>query len=649
MNPLPALARLGFDTGRLGFTLRTCFAACLALLAAWALGLEHPQWSAMTVFASAQPARNMLLEKAFFRGVGTLAGTAVGVVLMLLSGGLPLPVMLGLALWVGLCAFAGNLLRGFVSYGALIAGFSAAMVVLLDIGHPDHVLLLAADRLLTVLTGIVTALVVGLLFAPKEGEDAVAGEARQLAIRVLRQLTSLLSGTRPGAEEQRQTLRQLALLDEALEPHGAGSLRSRRSARSIRSLISALVSALVWLRTAPETLRVEPVGKLLEQAAGALEGAAPVTEILPLLEQAADLASEHPPLRDAILRLEAAAKERIGVSDGEIRPARIEHPVILHRDWVGARQAALRAGGIMLGLGTLWVVTGWQAGALLLLGTSVMVTLFSTWENPALIMRKVLVGQACGALAALACRWLVWPHATSELELVLTLMPFIMLGALPMAHRRTMLGSIDYCMALLLLSQPALPLKGDLAGTVFTALAVVSAPLLTLIAFRTIFPTDARQRLQVLAGMMLRELQDLCSAPEAALRAATWRARLNHRLLRLVRLSQQAGERAGTQEDGGIAVFAVGMAVLRLRTMLAETDLAPATAHAIRLALARIANAAEQPGRAVQALDELASRLDEAGRGEPESLRAASRALAAQASFFQDQGGRPDAAAGAPG
>jgi hypothetical protein len=119
--------------------------------------------------------------------------------------------------------------------------------------------------------------------------------------------------------------------------------------------------------------------------------------------------------------------------------------------------------------------------------------------------------------------------------------------------------------------------------------------------------------------------------------------------MRLVRLTQQAGERAGTQEDGGIAVFAVGMAVLRLRAMLAETDLAPATAHAIRLALARIANAAEQPGRAVQALDELASRLDEAGRGEAESLRAASRALAAQASFFQDQGGRPDAAAGAPG
>jgi len=643
MNLVPALARLGFDAGRLRFTLRTCLAGCLALLIAWAIGLEHPQWAAMTVFAAAQPARNMLLEKAFFRGVGTLAGTAVGIVLMLLARGQPLPVMLGLALWVGVCAFAGNLLRGFVAYGALLAGYSAAMVVLLEIGRPDHILLLAADRLLTVLTGIATALLVSLLFAPKVAEDTVASGARLLATVVLRQLARLLAGSRPDAGEQRQVLRQLALLDEALEPHGAGSLRSRRSARSIRSLISALVSALVWLKSAPEMQPANDIAALLDQAADALEAAAPVAEMLPLLESAADLSGDHPALRDVILRLEAAAKERVGVSDGEVRPARIEHPVILHRDWVGARQAAFRATGIMLALGTLWVVSGWAAGALLLLGTSVMVTLFSTWENPALIMRYVLIGQIFGALAALACRWLFWPLATIEIELVFMLMPLILIGALPMAHRRTMLGATDYCMALLLLSQPALPLKGDFSASALSALAVVSAPFLTLIAFRTIFPTDARQRLSILGRMMLAELQDLCSAPEAPMRAATWQARLNHRLLRLVRLSQQAGERAGPAEDGGIAVFTVGMAVLRLRARLAKPDLSPATARAIRLALARIGNVA-QPDRAIQALERLANRLAEAQPGEAESVRAASRALAAQASFFQSHGARPGAA-----
>ncbi|WP_332686714.1 FUSC family protein, partial [Bosea sp. (in: a-proteobacteria)] len=372
---------------------------------------------------------------------------------------------------------------------------------------------------------------------------------------------------------------------------------------------------------------------------------ASVQQALPLLERAADLSEAHPALRDTILRLEAAGKERLGVNDGEVRPARIEHPVILHRDWVGARQAAFRATGVMLALGTLWVVSGWTAGSLLLLGTSVMVTLFSTWENPALIMRKVLIGQSFGALAALTCRWLLWPQATTEIELVFMLMPFLLIGALAMAHRRTMVGSIDYCMALLLLSQPALPLRGDFPATLFAALAVVSAPALTLVAFRTIFPTDARRRLAALSGMMLKELQDLCSAPDAPMRATTWRARLNHRLLRLVRLSQQAGDRKASAEDGGIAVFAVGMAVLRLRALLREADLAPATSRAIRLALARIGNVAQQPERAARSLERVADRLAETGRGEAASVRAASRELAAHAPFFAGHASAPETAA----
>lgn len=44
---LQASARWGFDPVRLRQHLRTAFAACLALLAAWQLGLEHPQWAAM--------------------------------------------------------------------------------------------------------------------------------------------------------------------------------------------------------------------------------------------------------------------------------------------------------------------------------------------------------------------------------------------------------------------------------------------------------------------------------------------------------------------------------------------------------------------------------------------------------------------------
>jgi uncharacterized membrane protein YccC len=61
------ITRLGWDIPRLRFAFRTALSACGALLIAWLLKLEHPQWSAMTVWAAAQPVRGQLLEKSLFR------------------------------------------------------------------------------------------------------------------------------------------------------------------------------------------------------------------------------------------------------------------------------------------------------------------------------------------------------------------------------------------------------------------------------------------------------------------------------------------------------------------------------------------------------------------------------------------------------
>ena len=49
----PLLERFGFDNKRLAFAFKTTIVAFIALVVAQALGLEHPQWSAMTVWATA--------------------------------------------------------------------------------------------------------------------------------------------------------------------------------------------------------------------------------------------------------------------------------------------------------------------------------------------------------------------------------------------------------------------------------------------------------------------------------------------------------------------------------------------------------------------------------------------------------------------
>ena len=641
MNTAASLARLGFDAQRLRYSLRTAVAACAALLISWALGLEHPQWSAMTVFAASQPARNLLVEKSFFRSAGTVVGTGFGVVLVSASGGAPAMLVVGLALWVSLCALLGNVLRGLVSYGALLAGYSAAMVALLDTGHPEGVLLLGADRLLTVMTGIVTALVVGLVFTPRGADDPVVGRTRHMTSVVLRRIAARLRGDPPEATpDADKLLREMALIEEALDPHGAGSLRSRRSARTLRSVVAALLSALVWLGTARQVRPTVPAADALLDAARLLETAAPPAEVIAAVARARALAIADPALQEVLGQLEAAVRDRLGVDD-DIARRRPRGPlVVLHRDWMAARQAALRSGGILLLLGAFWVLTGWDAGPYLLLGTSVMITLFSTWDDPAWIMGKVLVGQAFGAVGALACRWLVWPHAEAEITLVLMLMPFILVGVLPLAHRRTMLGATDYCMVLLLLSQPALPLTGTFGQSMSQALAVVAAPAIALAGFRQVFPADAPRRMRMLMHAMVHELEVMAARPEVRLQAEVWRARLHHRLLRLVLWAEKSGETRFAPEEAGLAVLAVGSAILRMQELRDGPELAAGTARAVDVALGRLRTLSHRPERAAAALDVAARRLEAEGTSSPihmhaaDAVRSAGLAVRANRAFF---------------
>lgn len=103
--------RLGFEPARLAFTLRTAAGSGMALLLAGLLGLDHPQWAAMTVWIAAQPLRGHLIEKSLYRLLGTAAGALYGVALVALGHGSPAVLVPGLALWAGLCAGAGQLLR----------------------------------------------------------------------------------------------------------------------------------------------------------------------------------------------------------------------------------------------------------------------------------------------------------------------------------------------------------------------------------------------------------------------------------------------------------------------------------------------------------------------------------------------------------
>ena len=635
MSLAARLSLWGFDPPRLLFAFRTPLAACLALLVAWRLGLEHPQWSAMTVWAASQPVRGMLFEKALFRALGTIVGTLVGVGLMLGAGLHPAVLVVGLALWLGLCAWIGNLIRGFASYGVILSGYSAAMVALLATPHSEAILALGTDRFLTVMTGVFVALAVGWLFTAKAAEDALTGRMRRLTGRVLADMAARLADASPASSrEAREILSEMAAIEEALDPHGAGSPRSRRASRTLRAILIAQTSALLWIRGS----RAEPpdlaLASTLAEAAEAARRAAPAEEIMALLTKARAQAADRADLAEVLAHLHTALSDRIGGVDDDAGFVPALHLVTLHRDWVGARQAFISAIGVMLGVGAVWLLTGWSGFAFVLLGASVMISLFSTHDNPASIMRHILVGQAFGVVGALVCRWWIWPLAHSDLELVLLMTPFILLGAPPIAHRRTLMGAFDYNLTMLLLLQPVFPLTGTFANSVLTALAVVSAPVIALIAFRTVYPADARRRMQTLITAMIHEIQYMAINADASSHREVWRSRLHHRLLRLTRWAEKAGEQEISAIDGGLAILRLGEAVLEMQALRRVPGLTRNARRSIDAALSRIGAMASHHERARRTLRLTAARLMAEAPARGRSLRDAHDGVAANAAFF---------------
>ncbi len=643
MTPAQRMGRLGFDLPRLNFAFRTAVAACLALFIAWLLGLEHPQWAAMTVWAAAQPTRGQLLEKGLFRAVGTVIGVAAGVGLVAVSGGDPRPLVIGLSVWIGLCVAAGNLLRGYVSYGAMLSGYSASMVALLDTGHPDHVLSLGADRAATIMVGVLTALAVGWLLTPAAAENEMTGRMRRVTARLLRDLAIALRGgniTTLG-DEQRALLAEMAAIDEVLDPHGAGSFRSRQAVRAMRTVLSVQISLLLAGRRAGHG-RDGGIADLLDEAAAGFEAGNGSDGPLARIDAAAALAGRGTDLGDALQTLsEAIRAHRVALGqhvEKAVHADHASHPVVLHRDWIGARQASIRATFCMLLVGLLWVVTGWEAAPFLLLGLSIMTTIFSTFDNPAHMMRFVLLGQVFGAFGALACRFLVWPFAGSELQVVLLTMPFILGASLFFSHRRTLPAAFDYAMVSLLLLHPTYPLTGDFSSMLSGAVAVVLAPVVALVAYRLIFPLNAGKRLETLIVTMVHELQDMARAEDASQHRLTWRGRLYHRLFRMIRFAERSGDTHRDVTDGGLAVLSIGYSILSLQDLVRSGALSDGAERAAKAALERLRRVSSEPEKAAAALARAGGRLSTAHPRESASVAGAAEALRANVAFMKRAG-----------
>ncbi|PPU99351.1 hypothetical protein XhyaCFBP1156_03530 [Xanthomonas hyacinthi] len=533
----PPMPSLRMDSAAAA-ALRMTLAALLALAIAAGLGIHHPWWAAMTVWLVAQPTRGLLLERGLARLAGTALGALVGALILRGFGGDPALLLAAIACWLALCAGLGSMFRHFRNYGVVLAGYTAAIVVLF--GFDDGALDagLALDRVVCTVLGIVCVTLASIHGVPAARGENAAVRLDALQRCCLARVEAHLRGAEPAPPGP--VIAGIGALDQAIDVDLAGSLSGRRVALRMRR-VCALLLELVALTLRPGAI-----------ASGLPAMAESADDRLAVLSRHA-LAVEQPALADALDELRQARRG----PDAALLDARV-----LDIDLAAMLRAALRPALALAIAGALWWSTGWQMGAMMAMTAALFASLFSSNDQGNQALIHVLIGSLLGAVAGVGTRLLL-PHADGLPSVLLCIAPVLLLGAWLMQRPATAKMAIDLNMTFLLTAQPGLP-PVLAAVALHQAAGIIAGVLVAVATFWLILPANPKERRRLLTRRIARLGRRLEQAPDVAAAACA------HRGLRAAQLRLLACTDPAREPADALHCLAWARRVLTRRRLLAN-------------------------------------------------------------------------------
>ncbi|MDX8451501.1 FUSC family protein [Mesorhizobium sp. VK9D] len=582
------------------FALRTVSAGLIALLVAYALKLDHPQWAMMTVFIVAQPVAGMVLAKGFYRLLGTLAGGLAAVGITSLFGADPWLLVTVLALWIGVCTLVSSLLRNPEAYGAALAGYTAMIISLPALGEPHVVVDLAVARCAEIVLGIVCAGVTSRLILPKLAADAIISRLKRSILDLAEYAGGAFSGGDPAslAALQRKLITDAQSLAEMRTYARLEAPSFATRAHPVRRTIGQLLWALSAARTlhshrAPKNAALIPMRRDLkafvnELAAtpGALDDTGPWVA---RLDAIAGRAKEMPALPNdtgpndtgedkvgTITRLTIAGdfaealKQVLRGLDALRSPIsrksneRSQPALVVHRDYQAAWRNAARAALATLLVAIFWLTTKWSEAAGTVILVAVVSSLFAARPDPV----RSAWGFFTGTLIALPFAFLVGQVALPALPgfgwFTLFVVPIMVPAALGMANPRHVGVATAFAINFLAFLSPHQQMIYD-PGPFFAGSASILVGILIAIGvFIVVLPADPWVTVERISQAMREDLARLC-LHERIPRRSAFESLAYDRINQLMPQVQRAGRKGDPILGGSIAAVTVGLEVLRLR------------------------------------------------------------------------------------
>ncbi len=653
------------------FAIRATIAGLVALSIAYALKLENPQWAMMTVFIVAQPVAGMVLAKGFFRLAGTIIGAIAALAIGWVGGGNPTLFLIALAIWIGLCTFAASLLRNPESYGAALAGYTAAIISLPAFGHPHLANELAIARASEIALGIVCAALASRFVLPQLARDQIAGRLTGL----IRDLAAYAEFAFGGADRaklvtlNRRIIAETQALGEMrayLRLEGPSPAAHGRSVRrTIGYLLSALSAArMLRLHAAPANPALPPMRgrlKAVVHEIAATPGA--LDDIAPWMARLTDIARDAragPLPQDGADRIGAAARLAMAAefSDalkevlnglealrhpGSRRPEGGQPAIVIHRDVRAALRNAVRAALATTLVAIFWIATQWADAAGVTIIVAVVSSLFASRPAPI----QTAFGFFRGTLLAVPFAFLVGQVALPALPgfgwFVLFVVPVLIPAALAMANPRRVGTATAFAINFLAFLSPHQAMVYAPVHFLNQTASILAGILLSIGVFATVLPARPRDSVRRIVDAIREDLVRLC-LHERAPRRTAFETLAYDRINQLMPFAQRPGSGGDLMLSGSVAAVTVGLEILSLRD--AKQALPPADREWVDGFLKRLAALLlRAPGRQstdvfiASTRDEAASLGDSADSDRllpvAASLRVIAAAIEDNPAFFQ--------------
>ncbi|MDF2601089.1 MAG: Fusaric acid resistance protein conserved region [Methylobacterium brachiatum] len=585
--PAPALDRLlGFldawvpKPAAWAFALRIWIAMMLALAAAFWLQLDSASSAATCVAILAQPKRGQAISKAVYRLLGTLIGAAVSIVFMALFGQDRVLLLVSFTTWLGLCVFTAQYLQDTRAYGAMLSGYTVAIIALGQIDEPQGTFDAAVSRVAVIVLGIIVITFINDALVSPSTWRTLLPQLRKAWDDTRAYARETLANGDLGASRTAALIRTIAPmrpdanaiageLDDG--PWRAAGARSCIAAfyvlaAAIRAVAAAAASLPTRSPAVEEALQIchrvteDPDSETLERDDERLrvliddairDGDRPLDEVV-VLQRALDVVCAAAFAQDGIR----------AVADGH-RPLR-DATLPTHRDFPVALRGALRVAIGFAITAAAFVALGLPEASFALVQVAATAALSSTTPDPKKFANGVVIGMTLAATFAGIARFVFLDGVQGFPMLAIVMAPVIFFGCFLSLNPKTFgIGFIVIVFFPVLLG-PSNPQSYDAQSFLLNAFLVVVAATILSIVVRLVLPiTRERQRVYALHSAQ-RALADALVGEGGD---ATTRTSLN-----ADRLLQFAGYSSGSG--------AVRRASLSHAFALARLEAAAARAHA---------------------------------------------------------------------